>query len=170
MEIFVKDMEFGRFLRKFPEFAAKVERMRSLLPGLHKTHLVDLVVMDCAPGKGTCRDVRWHVDGDPRRDNLYVLNVEGPNRTEFLAEPFDLPELPEGREEQNRLLEDLLRGRVSLRIPEGEDRLYDSRTPHRGVVCDEHGRRTFLRLMATNYIKPKNIVRRGQDVPFRPAV
>jgi hypothetical protein len=170
MEIFVKDMELGRFILKFPEFAAKVERMRSLLPGLHKNHLVDLVVMDCEPGKVTCRDVRWHVDGDPRRDNLYVLNVEGPNRTEFLAEPVDLPTLPECREDQNRLLESLLRGRLSLRIPEGEDRLYDSRTPHRGVLCDEHGRRTFLRLMATDYIKPKNIIRRGQDVPFRSAV
>jgi hypothetical protein len=170
MEIFVKDMELRRFILKFPEFAAKVEGMRSLLPGLHKNHLVDLVVMDCVPGKTTCRDTRWHVDGDPRRDNLYVLNVEGPNRTEFLAEPVELPELPEGREEQNRLLENLLRGRLPLRIPEGEDRLYDSRTPHRGVLCDEHGRRTFLRLMATDYIKPKNIIRRGQDVPFRPAV
>jgi hypothetical protein len=43
----------------------------------------------------------------------------------------DLPELPEGREEQNRLLEDLLRDRLPLRIPEGEERVYDSRTPHR---------------------------------------
>lgn len=166
MQLFVKDMELNKFLLKFPEFAGKVGRMRSLLPGTHKNHLVDLMVMDCSPGKNTCRDTRWHFDGDYWGDNLYVLNVEGPNRTEFLGEEVDIPDPPRGREEQNRFLEDFLKDRVSLRIPEGEDRLYDSRTPHRGVVCDEAGRRVFLRLMATNYIEPKNIVKKGANVPF----
>jgi hypothetical protein len=169
MEIFVKDMELKKFLRKFPELSQTLNSMRARLPDGHSAYLVDYVVMDCVPGMGTCRDTRWHVDGDPKRDNLYVLRVEGPNRTEFLASPVDLPELPEGREEQNRLLEDLLKDRLPLRIPEGEERVYDSRTPHRGVLCDEHGQRTFLRLMATNYIKPKNILKRGGNVPFRPA-
>jgi hypothetical protein len=169
MEIFVKDMALGHFLRKFPELSETLGSMRARLPEGYRAYLVDYVVMDCVPGTGTCRDTRWHVDGDPRRDNLYVLRVEGPNRTEFLLDPVELPELPEGREEQNRLLEDLLKDRLPLRIPEGEERVYDSRTPHRGVLCDEPGRRTFLRLMATNYIKPKNIVRRGGNVPFRPA-
>ena len=166
MEVFVKDMELNRFLLKFPEMASKVQRMRSLLPGTHKNYLVDLMVMDCSPGKNTCRDTRWHYDGDYWGDNLYVLNVEGPNRTEFLKDESGIPEPPEGREEQNRFLEEILKGRVSLRIPEGEDRLYDSRTPHRGVVCNETGTRVFLRLMATNYIEPKNIVKKGKNVPF----
>lgn len=170
MEIFVKDMELGRFVRKFPEWESLAGEMRAMLPDGYGNYLVDLVVMDCEPGKNTCRDTRWHVDGDPRKDNRYALWVSGPNRTEFLAEPFDLPELPENREEQNVLLEGMLAGRDSLRIPDGEAILYDSRTPHRGVVCEEWGQRRFLRLMATNYIKPKNIVRRGQDVPFRSAV
>jgi len=170
MEVFVKDMELGRFLRKFPEWERVTGGMRARLPDGYEHYLVDFIVMDCEPGQGTCRDTRWHVDGDPKKDNKYALWVSGPNRTEFLAEPLELPDLPDGREEQNRVLEELLRGRVPLRIPDSEEMLYDSRTPHRGVVCDEAGRRTFLRLMATNYIKPKNIVKRGKDVPFRPAV
>lgn len=170
MEVFVKDMEIGRFLGKFPELGALASIMRDALPAGYRNYLVDLVVMDCEPGMGTCRDTRWHVDGDPRRDNRYALWVSGPNRTEFLRDPFEIPELPESREEQNRVLEGILRGRVPLRIPDGQVMVYDSRTPHRGVVCDEAGRRTFLRVMATNYVKPKNIARRGQDVPFRPAV
>lgn len=169
MEVFVKDMELGKFVRKFPEWESLASEMRSMLPE-RQNYLVDLVVMDCEPGVNTCRDTRWHVDGDSRKDNRYALWVSGPNRTEFLAEPFDLPELPEAREEQNRLLEELLADKVPLRIPDGEAIVYDSRTPHRGVVCEEWGRRVFLRLMATNYIKPKNIVRRGKNVPFRPAV
>lgn len=170
MEIFVKDMELGRFVRKFPEWYSLVAEMRLMLPEGYTNYLVDLVVMDCEPGSNTCRDTRWHVDGDPKRDNKYALWVSGPNRTMFLAEPFDLPGLPEGREEQNELLEELLADKDSLRIPDGEVMLYDSRTPHRGVVCDERGQRRFLRLMATNYIKPKNIVRRGENVPFQSGV
>lgn len=170
MEVFVKDMELGKFVRKFPEWEPLAAEMRAMLPDGYQNYLVDLVVMDCEPGVNTCRDTRWHVDGDPNKDNKYALWVSGPNRTEFLAEPFDLPELPENREEQNRLLEGLLAGRDSLRIPDGEAILYDSRTPHRGVVCDEWGQRRFLRLMATNYIKPKNILRRGENVPFRSGV
>lgn len=170
MEIFVKDMELHKFSRKFPEMAGVAHEMRSRLPEGYSHYLVDYVVMDCEPGMDTCRDTRWHVDGDPRRDNRYALWVSGPNRTLFPAEPVELPELPEGREEQNRLLEEMMAGRDYLRIPDGEAVLYDSRTPHRGVACDETGRRVFLRLMATNYIKPKNMVRRGNEVPFRSGV
>lgn len=170
MEVFVKDMELGRFVRKFPEWERMVGDLRSLLPDGYSNYLVDLVVMDCEPGMKTCRDTRWHVDGDPRKDNRYALWVDGPNRTEFLADPLDLPELPEGREQQNIFLEELLKGRIARRIPERSALVYDSRTPHRGVRCDEAGRRSFLRLMATNHIFPKNILRRGKDVPFRTAV
>ena len=167
MEIFVKDMELDKFLRKFPELSETVNSMRGKLPDSYRSYLVDYVVMDCVPGMKTCRDTRWHIDGNPKKDNLYVIRVEGVNRTEFLLDPVNLPELPEGREEQNRLLENLLKNSVPLRISDGEEKVYDSRTPHRGVVCDEKGRRVFLRLMATNYIKPKNIIRRGDNVPFR---
>lgn len=169
MEVFVKDMELHKFSGKFPEAGRVAHEMSLMLPRGYAHYLVDYIVMYCVPGEGTCRDTRWHVDGDPRKDNRYALWVSGPNRTLFLADPLELPELPEGREEQNRLLEETLAGRRSVEVPEETVFLYDSRTPHRGVLCEQPGRRAFLRLMATNYIRPKNIIRRGQDVPFRPA-
>ena len=170
MEIFVKDMDLHKFLRKVPEQASNVMGMRSMLPDGYSHYLVDFVVMDCEPGMKTCRDTRWHFDGDHKGNNLYVLRVEGPNRTEFLDESVELGDFPDDRESQNRLLEEMLSGRKTKEIPEGEPVLYDSRTPHRGVVCNLRGRRVFLRLLATDRIKPKNIVRRGDEVPFRSAV
>lgn len=170
MEVYVKDMELHKFAGKFPEMEGVAREMLSVLPEGYRHYLVDFVVMDCSPGMRTCRDTRWHFDGDYRGDNRYALWVEGPNRTEFLSEPAHFSDVPEGREEQNRFLEASLAGRMCSQVPEREIVLYDSRTPHRGVVCSEAGRRRFLRLMATNQIKPKNMIRRGQDVPFRPAV
>lgn len=170
MEVFVKDMDLGRFLGKFPEMSGILGEMRAKLPDGYGNYLVDCVVMDCAPGMKTCRDTRWHFDGEYGRDNLYVLWVEGPNRTEFLEHEFKFDEVPAGREEQNRFLEETLAGRSVREIPEREPFMYDSKTPHRGVVCREYGRRIFLRLMASNYIVPKNILRRGQNVPFRSGV
>jgi hypothetical protein len=50
MEIFVKDMELDKFLRKFPELSETVNSMRGKLPDGHRSYLVDYVVMDCVPG------------------------------------------------------------------------------------------------------------------------
>lgn len=166
MEVFVKDMEIGKFLKKFPEWASVVEDMRSMLPDGYGHYLVDFIVMDCVPGMKTCRDTRWHFDGDYNGTNKYVLWVSGPNRTEFLLNEVKFDEVPAGREEQNQFLEETLADKDTTEAPDGEPVLYDSKTPHRGVVCTEYGQRRFLRLMATDYISPKNIVKRGQNVPF----
>jgi hypothetical protein len=37
---------------------------------------------------------------------------------------------------------------------------YDSRVPHRGVLCRVPGKRMFLRVMGTDTIRAKNFVRR----------
>jgi hypothetical protein len=170
MEVFVKDMGLHKFCAKFPEVEGDARRMREMLPDGYDSYLVDYIVMDCEPGMKTCRDTRWHLDGDHRGDNRYALMVTGPNRTEFLEEVFDFGELPDGREIQNAILEERLAGRKARQVADGEIVLYDSRTPHRGVACIQGGRRAFLRLLATNQVRAKNIVRRGEDVPFRSAV
>lgn len=166
MEIFVKDMEFGKFVKKFPEWDSVASDMRAMLPDGYKHYLADLIVMDCTPGMKTCRDTRWHFDGDFKGNNKYVLWVSGPNRTEFLAQEIQFEDVPADREEQNRFLEETLAGSSVRQAPDGEPVLYDSKTPHRGVVCTEYGQRRFLRLMASDYISPKNIVKRGENVPF----
>jgi hypothetical protein len=109
------------------------------------------------PGFRTCRDTRWHVDGNFAGDNKYVLWARGPNRTEFPAQVPDLSGIPADRESQNVWLEKVMG--EGFEVPDQTIVSYDSKTPHRGVVCRESGRRLFVRMMATNYIKPKNILK-----------
>ena len=153
-EIWAKDWDFYRFLRRFPHMGSVVEPMRGLLPD-RANYLVDMIVKDHIPGERTCRDVRWHFDGDYWGNNEYALWAKGPNRTLF---PAEVPELdpPENREYQNRYLEGL--GLVGVEVPEMTVVRYGSRTPHRGVVCSVPGKRVFLRVLSTDTIKPKNFV------------
>lgn len=155
-EIWAKDWDLSRFLRKFPHMADVVSSMRGHLP--EREHvLVDMIVKVHVPGDSTCKDVRWHFDGDYGGTNAYALWARGPNRTEF---PETIPELdpPSDRESQNRYLEGLgLRG---VEVPEMHVATYDSTVPHRGVVCGVPGKRIFLRVVSTDTIKPKNFVRR----------
>ena len=162
-EIFVKDMNLPRFMSKFPEFSDLAGEMRKCLPGGYKFYLVDFIVKECVPGDRTCRDVRWHLDGDLDRDNQYVLWAKGPNRTQFPTQIPQIDELPSDREGQNRFLENFMEGREAFEVPEQTMVSYDSKTPHRGVICKTDGKRLFVRMMASNYIKPKNIVRESAN-------
>lgn len=156
-EIWAKDWDISRFLRRFPNMVSVVEPMRSFLPDNRKSYLVDMIVKDHRVGDPTCRDVRWHFDGDYGGTNAYALWAKGPNRTEF---PAHIPRLdpPEGRELQNVYLEGL--GLVGEEVPEMGVVGYDSRTPHRGVVCRVPGKRVFIRVLATDTIKAKDFIRR----------
>jgi len=169
-EIYVKDMDLHRFLKKFTQLGELLTQMRGKLPDGYRNYLVDLIVQDCRPGIQTCRDIRWHVDGDFRSDNRYVLWVRGPNRTEFLAEVPEIEDFPEERESQNEFLEKMLAGKPAVSVPDMTFVSYDSRTPHRGVRCEDQGVRTFVRLLATNYIKPKNIIKESLGAQLRQAV
>lgn len=169
-QIFVKDMDLTRFCNKFSQLAELAATMRAKLPDGYKNYLVDLIVQDCRPGQRTCRDVRWHVDGDFRGDNRYVLWVRGPNRTEFPVQCPQIDHLPGDRHQQNDFLEKMMEQIPSVSVPDMTLVGYDSRTPHRGVKCSESGVRTFVRLMATNYIKPKNIIKESADAQLRQAV
>lgn len=154
-EIFVKDSNFADFQRKFSQIGCLTEKMRSYLPNNYKYYLVDLVVQDCSPGRHTCRDIRWHFDGDYNKENKYILWVKGPNRTQFAPE-IDLNP-PEGREYQNQYLEKILADIEPITVPDSTIVAYDSKTPHKGVRCVESGQRIFVRLLASNYIRPKRI-------------
>jgi hypothetical protein len=153
--IMVKDCDLKSFKKRFPDFGPLLDAMREFLPDGHKFYLVDLMVQDCQPGIQTCRDVRWHFDGDFNKDNKYALWAKGPNRTEFPRTMPELDQVPEDRESQNIFLENM--GLDGLEVPDQTIVCYDSRTPHRGVVCRTTGRRIFVRMMASNYIKPKMV-------------
>ncbi len=154
-EIFVKDSSFVDFQRKFTQLGCLIEKMRSYLPDNYKYYLVDLVVQNCSPGRQTCRDIRWHFDGDYNKENKYILWVKGPNRTQFAPEVELNP--PDSRESQNQYLEEILADIEPTTVPDSTIVAYDSKTPHRGVKCSESGQRIFVRLLASNYIRPKRI-------------
>lgn len=158
-EIFVKDMELSFFNKKFPKFSKLTKHMRKNLPDGFTFYLVDLVVQDQKPGMNTCRDVRWHIDGDYDKDNQYVLWVSGPNRTLFPKTIPVLADMPQDRNDQNNYIEMVMKDEESFEIPEQTLIQYDSQTPHKGVVCQKEGKRFFVRMMATNYIKPKFMVK-----------
>lgn len=158
-EVFVKDMSLSNFLKRFPGLRPLAERMRSHLPDGYQNYLVDFVVQDCVPEDRTCKDIRWHVDGDWDKNNRYVLWVKGPNRTLFPAQNTQVTDLPADRNEQSKILEEMMSGTEHIEVPEETIISYDSRTPHRGVKCKVQGKRHFVRMLASDYIKPKNIVR-----------
>jgi hypothetical protein len=155
-EIYVKDASLVDFRKKFHDFDELTRKMRTYLPDGYRYYLVDLVVQDCVPSQNTCRDIRWHFDGDYNKDNKYVLWVSGPNRTQFpkIIGSYDPPA---AREEQNEYLEKILSDIEVEDIPDSTIVAYDSKTPHRGVKCKEYGKRVFFRMMASNYIRPKII-------------
>ena len=155
-EIFVKDFSVNKFKEKFPKFTKLIDEMKSNLPDGYKYYLIDFVVHDCKPGVHTCKDVRYHVDGDFEKDNQYVLWVSGPNRTVFPTSTPKILNFPTNRNEQNDYLEVLLKDQDSFEVPEETFVAYTSQTPHKGVICKNIGKRYFFRMMASNYIKPKN--------------
>lgn len=163
-EIFVKDMDLGKFCTKFSQLKQLAITMRAKLPDGYLNYLVDLIVQDCRAGSQTCRDIRWHVDGDFEGDNQYVLWVRGPNRTEFPSHTSHIAHLPKDRHQQNDFLEKMLGQIPSVSVPDSTFVCYDSKTPHRGVKCRETGVRTFVRMLASNYIRPKGIIRRSIHV------
>jgi len=155
-DLFVKDSNLVDFERKFKQVRGLTQQMRSYLPNGYKFYLVDFVVQVCRPGEKTCRDIRWHFDGDFHKDNKYVLWVKGPNRTQF-PKTIGLFSPPMGRENQNEYLEEILADIEPITVPDSTIITYDSQAPHRGVRCDDFGKRFFVRMMASNYISPKRI-------------
>lgn len=158
-EIFVKDMALASFQKRFPSLLKLSQILRSHLPDGYKNYLVDFIVLNCTKGKYTCKDISWHFDGNFESDNKYVLWVKGSNRTEF---PRVIPVLdpPKDRVSQKQYLETKFFDSEIVEIPEETIVSYDSTTPHRGVVCKVEGKRYFFRMMASNYIVPKNLVKK----------
>ena len=76
-KIMVKDCDLKSFRKRFPDFNPLMDEMRSLLPDGYKFYLVDFIVQDCIPGAQTCRDVRWHFDGDFYKDNSFCKDADG---------------------------------------------------------------------------------------------
>lgn len=159
-EIFVKDFCCDRFCKKFPRFKNLIGEMKNRIDINYKYFLVDLIIKNHKKGDKTCRDVRYHLDGDYKSDNQYCLWVNGENRTIFSKENIDFDNFPEERSDQNQFLENTLRGKECFEVPENTFVVYSSKDPHKGTICKKSGRRVFVRLMGTNYIPPRNFIKK----------
>ena len=161
-ELFVKDFDYLKFIKKFNEYKDVVEKMKEKISNQFKYYLVDLMIKDCRIGDKTCVDVRYHLDGDYKKDNQYCIYCSWPNRTIFCDEKIDFSNFPEDRNLQNKTLESLLKDKPWYEIPDKHFFVYDSKKPHKGVICSQTGVRTFVRLMGSNYIAPKNYIKNAQ--------
>jgi len=164
-ECFIKDYELNKFCETFPKLNSLILEMKSCLNSDFKNYLVDLIVQDYKVGQKTCSDVRYHFDGDFNRDNQYCMWLCGENRTVFSKEIFTkdstlLKGFTTDRNHQSETLESFLKEKPSFIIPEKTILVYDSLVPHKGVICKKSGKRVLVRLMGTNYIKPKNFIKR----------
>lgn len=160
-EIVIKDYDFDKFCEKFVDLSGLVQQMKSFIGGDHKNYLVNVTVKDHKKGDKTCTDVRYHFDGDYYSDNIYCIWCKGPNRTVFPNNKNIFHVVPKNRLDQNAFLERVLRDTPSKEIDEQTFVKYTSKDPHKGVVCEAPGKRTFVRLMGTNYIEPKNYVKKS---------
>ena len=132
-KIMVKDCDLKSFRKRFPDFNPLMDEMRSILPDGYKFYLVDFIVQDCILGAQTCRDVRWHLDGDFYKDNKYALWAKGPNRTEFPKIMPEFNEVPADRESQNVFLENM--SLDVLKWPIRQSSVMTARLPTEGLCA-----------------------------------
>jgi|694.fasta_scaffold16738_15 hypothetical protein len=160
-EIVIKDYEYDKFCKKFVELSDLVQQMKNFIGGNYKNYLVNVNVNNHKIGDKTCVDIRYHFDGDFYKDNIYCIWCKGPNRTVFPVNKQVFNGVPPNRFDQNFFLEKILHNTPSKEIDDQTFIKYTSQDPHRGVVCKTPGKRTFVRLMGTDYIEPKNYVKRS---------
>lgn len=158
---FVKDFDLNKFSTRFPEIKPLLKEMKSHIDEIFSYYLVDLIINEYKSGEKTCRDVRYHLDGDFNKNNQYCIWLSGKNRTIFSIEPIIFSGFPLDRNQQSIFLDNFLKEKSCFEAPDETIIKYDSLTPHKGVICKEPGRRVLLRLMGTNYIKPKNFIKKA---------
>lgn len=160
-ELVVKDYDVDIFCKKYPQLSDLVLEMKKVVGGNFQNYLVNITSKDYKIGDKTCADTRYHFDGDYYRDNIYCIWCKGLNRTVFPEKPVVLENVPKDRFEQNIFLEKILKDVPSKEIDDQTLVRYTSQDPHKGVVCKKPGNRLFVRVMGSNYLEPKNYVKRN---------
>ena len=154
----LKDFSVERILELRPELGPLLADLIPHLPQ-KKFITVDYSELNLKKGSRTCKDPRWHVDGV---DNQYIILNFGISRTRFLNQ-----EVPEGLsdlsghdnlKELNSTLADTFKHEQGSEIPDGVPVLYSSKDIHKGNVSLEEGKRILLRICASDYLRPKNVV------------
>lgn len=151
--LLMKDFSVSSFLKQKPEMEGLIKELSTHFE--HRKYItVDYQELVLTPGRKTCRDPRWHVDGE---DNQYIIVAWGSSLTEFA---LDSIELKGDFREKNLHLQGYNFSKIYT-ATSGIPVLYDSKQIHKGVVAKEKGKRVFLRLCSSNYISPKNQILEG---------
>ena len=160
-EIVLKDYDIDIFYKRYQELSDLVSEMKKVIGGNFQNYLVNITSKHYKIGDKTCADIRYHFDGDYYRDNTYCIWCKGLNRTVFPEKSIVFENVPKDRLEQNVFLERALKDVEGEEVDNETFVRYTSQDPHKGVICKEPGYRLFVRLMGTNYLEPKNYVKRN---------
>lgn len=126
-----------------------------ITPGKYKRVLVDIKIQDLSPKVYSCL-VGWHLDGKKhtgnKDENTYHILTYGGAPTEFIDGPIELPNTITN---QNSLARYIPCDHPVYKLPEYVWNTYTERDWHRGVNSSKPLTRIFIRIVETNYLKPK---------------
>lgn len=160
-----KDVSMQVVEKHFPKYLELAKTLAALLPA--KKYLsVTISAKDYRVGESTCLDTGWHTDGLMNQDDPehYAIVCFGPDgsRTMFCVEPLTgyINETPSNIQERiqffgNLMQRDLNNEAGGLEVPHGCPITYTTFDVHKGRKVCIAGKRVFIRVMASNHIKPK---------------
>ncbi len=149
----LKDFSVQAIVRHYPHVKDLLDEVLPLIE--HKAFItVDYSELVLTKGQKTCKDTGWHVDGI---GNQYLLVSFGDFRTKFLGKKS-----PAKNQEDLRLHNQRLSSLFSLEqgheVENGVPVVYDSSDVHCGQKASFDGKRVFLRICSSDYLRPKNKV------------
>lgn len=154
--ILFKDSSKEKICSVFPELENIINSLhQQMIPKQFLT--IDFSIQEFSKGEKSCVNPGWHVDGE---NNQYIILSWGDYLTQFLKK--ELP-LVGSLKENNLIIKTLEKSFLIddvFEIESGVPILYDSKQVHKGRIADTYGKRVFLRLCSSDYLNPKNFVRK----------
>jgi hypothetical protein len=164
-DVRIRDASRSAIAKYLGEYEAVVEHLFSLIP--EKRHQVVSITSEILhPGRNTCLDIGWHLDGRMQRDDPehYALVCFGDDgfRTMFCADRIvgQIPVTPTTVEGRHQLFGKLMQRDLhnesgGIEIPNGQPVVYTTFDFHKGRQVITTGRRVLIRVMSSNLIKAK---------------
>lgn len=168
-DLMVKDVSRKLVELKFPEMKPLLKHLFSLLP-VKRFQLVDAFYLDFANHKKTCKNSDWHLDGKMLSSNMehYAIWADGEYLTKFMIDTItvdkDLIEAAQGFSRfsffKETLQSDFKNDEIGFELPVKTPISYTTYDFHKGRdIKSEIGFRFFVRVMSTDNIRPKNILK-----------
>jgi hypothetical protein len=154
-----KDHSLKQILKIKPELNVLLSEIIPLIK--EKTYLtIDYSELLLSPFSRTCKDTKWHVDGI---NNNYLIVCWGDFKTTFVDTfyynhiiNFNNEVTDDVRSSNFLLNQDFLTSQKQITPENGQPIIYDSLAIHKGHTATHSGKRIFIRLCMSDYIKPTN--------------